>query len=100
MKILPIRGPTTEEALAFLDKVDLRKADDDDSTRAKLALVAELVGDRFTSLKTLAAMARMDTVTERGARAAQGDPHATCTCLSLRASSCGIAERAPRPNGM
>jgi hypothetical protein len=66
VKIVPIRGPTKKEALAFLDKVGLLKADDNPVTLAKLTLVAELVGDRFTSLKYVAAAARWVTVTQQG----------------------------------
>ena len=67
VKIVSVRGPTKEEALAFLDKEDLLKVDDDDIMRAKLMQVAELVGDRFTSLKDIAAAARGVTVTQQGA---------------------------------
>lgn len=66
LELLPIRGPTKEEALAFLEKVNLLTAADDPATRAKMTLVAELVGDRFTLVQKVARAARGANVTQQG----------------------------------
>lgn len=67
LKILAIPGPTKDEALAFLELEGLLRASDDPATRAKLARVAELVGDRYMQAKSDATTARGVAVTEQGA---------------------------------